>query len=258
MTWRCLQRFHRTFLLGCRSGSCGRRLITLRCGDRTCSFCRVKDYYRLLEKYAPALREIHRPKLITLTLVNYPDLTRDGVSHLRQCMKALFERLEGIIRGGLYAIEATNRGRGWHVHVHVLADADFIPQGELSRIWHEITGDSFIVDVRAVDSPGEALRYLLKYLTKDPFIQKGDQARGEVDVQDGNAEEWIRRTFNEALKGVRLIHSFGSLYAYRPTRRSRSCRTCGCSDWVLISILLAWPEDIFGSESPPPGEAPAS
>ena len=39
----------------------------------------------------------------------------------------------------------------WHPHVHMFALLDtWIDQEHLSETWHEITGDSFIVDIRRV------------------------------------------------------------------------------------------------------------
>lgn len=247
MLWRPARRPHRAFWLSCRARACIRRLVTLRCGDRTCPECRARDYYRLRDRYAPILRMIHRPKLITLTLVNYRHLTREGISRLRMCMKTLFHRFEGVIRGGLYCIEVTNKGTGWHVHVHILADAKYIPQDELTAAWREITGDSYVVDIRAADSPDAGLRYLLKYLSKKPDLGEGEET-----------EEDIRQTFNEAMKGVRLIQPFGSLYAYCPPRENRPCPTCGESDWELLSLLVDWPSDDLGPPHAPtyPGASP--
>ena len=46
------------------------------------------------------------------------------------------------------------RGQGsglWHPHLHMIAGREVEPDAEmLSREWHEITGDSFIVDVRPI------------------------------------------------------------------------------------------------------------
>jgi len=111
----------------------------------------------------------------------------------------------------------------------------------LVNAWREITGDSFIVDVRAADSPDAGLRYLLKYLSKEPDLG-GEEGK--------ETEENIRQTFNEAMKGVRLIHPFGSLYGYRHLRSSaKPCPTCGRREWLLVSILLDWPEGIFATDS---------
>jgi hypothetical protein len=51
----------------------------------------------------------------------------------------------------------------------MVMDSAFIPQWEISEIWHKKTGDSYIVDIRKVNvqrDPRNAIRYLTKYLGK--------------------------------------------------------------------------------------------
>ena len=51
--------------------------------------------------------------------------------------------------GIVYAVEITNRGRGWHPHIHMVALVDeWIDRKKLSQQWEAITVDSKIVDVR--------------------------------------------------------------------------------------------------------------
>ena len=57
------------------------------------------------------------------------------------------------INGAMYSYENTyNEKTGeWHPHVHMFALLDtWIDQEQLSETWHEITGDSFVVDIRKV------------------------------------------------------------------------------------------------------------
>ena len=43
----------------------------------------------------------------------------------------------------------TTKTGEWHPHVHMFALLDtWIDQEHLSETWHEITGDSFVVDIR--------------------------------------------------------------------------------------------------------------
>jgi len=57
-------------------------------------------------------------------------------------------------------------------HLHALVFAEFIPQAQLSALWQELTGTSYIVDIRAVrGAVALALREVLKYATKG---EKGD------------------------------------------------------------------------------------
>lgn len=63
-----------------------------------------------------------------------------------------------------WAVEDTQEG--WP-HMHVALRAPFIPQTWLSRVWKELTGDSYVVDIRDKSSE-DCARYLSKYLAKNP------------------------------------------------------------------------------------------
>lgn len=63
----------------------------------------------------------------------------------------------------------------WHPHLHMIALAEFAPDAErLSRDWHEIYRDSFIVDVRPIsqDDPAsgfvEVFKYAVKFSDQEP------------------------------------------------------------------------------------------
>ena len=67
----------------------------------------------------------------------------------------------------------TKKTGEWHPHVHMFALLDtWIDQEHLSETWHEITGDSFIVDIRRVkkdkqygysNAAAEVCKYALKF-----------------------------------------------------------------------------------------------
>jgi hypothetical protein len=167
-----------------------------RCGDRTRTECHQKDYYQLYNAYAPQLKQLgkHELKLVTLTQKNRESL-EGAVEDVRADWKKLRRRspYKEAWQGGLYAVEAVNKGRGWHVHLHVLVEGGYVSQRLLAADWQELTGDSCIVDIRAVDAI-YGLKYTLKYLKKAPTVS-------------GYAEE-----YNEVLKGTRLVQAWGSWY----------------------------------------------
>jgi hypothetical protein len=73
------------------------------------------------------------------------------------------------VSGGLWTLEVKLSKAGkWHPHLHLLVEGAYIPQDVLSKLWIEITGDSYIVDVRDAcpDDAQEVTRYLTKYITK--------------------------------------------------------------------------------------------
>jgi hypothetical protein len=70
----------------------------------------------------------------------------------------------------------------WHAHLHCLVNGSFIDQRTLSTEWHSVTGDSSIVDVRAVPDAGHAARYVAKYATKpaDASVYKSQDHLDEM------------------------------------------------------------------------------
>jgi len=131
-----------------------------------CPFCAARRGAISAQKYGErfALLVQQRPNLIpvmlTLTLKNGPDL-EERFQHFMTSLRKLLSRRRDWFKkgrgwtelakaaGGVYSVETTNKGKGWHVHLHaVLLLDDYIDREALSREWHRITGDSTILDVR--------------------------------------------------------------------------------------------------------------
>jgi DNA-directed RNA polymerase subunit RPC12/RpoP len=213
---------HETLTLFC--AKCGHKhVVKLRCGDRTCAVCREKDFWRMFKGYLESVEAIKRPKLLTLTLRNVPELKREHIRGLRKSFTKLMHRkwYKDRVRGGLQTIEIVNKGNGWHVHMHVLLDAEYLPQRKIAKDWQEITGDSFMVDIREAGTVKEGLKYCLKYLSKAPVLS-------------GHEEE-----YREAVKGLRLVQPFGTLYGELVMRLpSLPCPDCGSVEWIVWEFEL--------------------
>lgn len=85
----------------------------------------------------------------------------------------------------------------WHVHLHVLIEATYWEQREISHEWHAVTGDSSIVHITKVNSADHAAHYVTKYITKP--------ADSSVFAVTDKLDELI-----VALRGRKLIMPFGS------------------------------------------------
>ena len=208
-----------------------------RCGDRTCPECRTVDYYRLYNAYAPQIQKLgtHGLKLVTLTQKNRASL-EGCVEDVREAWKKLRRRTpyKEAWKGGLYAVEAVNKGRGWHVHLYVLVEGGYVSQKLLAQDWKELTGDSFVVDTREVDAI-YGLKYTLKYLKKAPTVS-------------GYAAE-----YNKVLKGTRLVQAWGSWYGEVRAKEEDEapklvCAVCGHSEWIVIRRCFK-PVDLLPSRS---------
>ena len=177
-----------------------------------CPMCAIRRGAKMLKAYLDkheAVMSEHghlRPYLVTLTVKNGPDLA-ERLNHLRGAMRRMSQarrdhlsnprknrRVEfAASMGGFHSIEVTNKGQGWHPHVHMIWLCASEPdQKALSAEWHVWTGDSFIVDVRPLHDPVEGFLEVCKYALKFSDLDEADN--------------WHAY---EVMSGQRLIDSHG-------------------------------------------------
>jgi hypothetical protein len=145
--------------------------------------CAIRRGAKMLKAYLAKYEQVSatfpslRPYLVTLTIKNGNDLS-ERMLHLRAAMRKMAQQRRDSIKGqasvqyskslgGFHSIEVTNRGNGWHPHVHMIWLCEVPPcQVLLSREWEAITCDSFIVDVRPLHDPVEGFLEVCKYALK--------------------------------------------------------------------------------------------
>ena len=154
-----------------------------------CPLCAIRRGAKALGAYLDRFEAIKRSNarlgafLVTLTVKDGPDL-RERFKHLHASQRELWKRkqrgrgsvLDGV-EGAVWSYEV-KRGQGsglWHPHLHMIALSEVMPDADrLSRDWHEITGDSFIVDVRPIsqEDPAsgfvEVFKYAVKFSDQEP------------------------------------------------------------------------------------------
>lgn len=147
-----------------------------------CPLCAIRRGSKALKAYLDRWEVIQgektalRPFLVTLTVRNGDDLA-ERFRHLHAGQRELWKRrqrgrgsvLDGVV-GAVWSYEV-KRGQNsgdWHPHLHMIALAEVEPSQErLSREWHDITGDSFVVDVRPITGdPVEGFLEVFKYAVK--------------------------------------------------------------------------------------------
>jgi hypothetical protein len=174
---------HRLFGgIGCKNGHTYKLKAKFRCGGRYCPACahirQTKAYRRIMPKLLEYERQHPelRPALLTLTLKNSFDDLPAIVDRLTRCFRKLRQTgaYKAHVPAALGYIETTIGDDGsWHCHLHLIVFlAKYWPQAEISNLWHSITGDSFVVDIRAVDSLQSGFGELVKYLTKPSDIAR--------------------------------------------------------------------------------------
>lgn len=186
-----------------------------------CPFCAGIRASRSIDRYTKRVNQLLKenrklkPILITLTVKNGPDL-KERYEHLDKAFKKLLQRRRDWkkkkrgynefckIKGAFYSYEQTFNAetKEYHPHIHIFALVeDWIDQEALSETWHEITLDSYVVDVRRVrkqkdfgylKAVSEVFKYALKFgdmtveKTWEAFkTLKGKRLTGSFDILHG-------------------------------------------------------------------------
>lgn len=140
-------------------------------------------------------------RFLTLTLRDDNDGLEVLVAKIVRCFSRLRARKlwKETTEGGCSFVEIKRSSKAdrWNVHIHAIVEGKFIPHAELSKAWKQITGTSFVVDIRAVKNPEHAARYVTKYASKpmDPSVTKHTEHL---------------TTAVKALTGRRLCTTFGT------------------------------------------------
>jgi len=198
------------------------------CYEPVCPHCQHTRAMRLQVVVALFLEEMQRRaqargqsvKYVTLTFPNVESLDGGGAYTLAlNSLTRLRHRELWVlrVRGGLYVLEVTNKGKGWHLHIHMLVDSDWWDEKsengkfELSKLWKsclpksvqalveeampEGSKDRAIVWVKEADA--SSVRELSKYIAKGSGFYHDPERVVE---------------FYQAVKGRRCFEVFGLEY----------------------------------------------
>lgn len=177
-----------------------------------CPFCAMRRAAKYLQAYMLKLEQIKRTHpdlkayMVTLTVKN-SEYLEEAFIKLRNNLKRYQEKRRNTLKGrttceyakalgGVFSIES-KRGEGlglWHPHVHMIWLCREKPNKyQLSKEWLELTGDSYIVDVREIyDGMESGFLEVFKYALKF----------SELSLEDNF------HAFS-VLKGRRLVDNFG-------------------------------------------------
>lgn len=176
-----------------------------------CPLCAIRRGAKLVKAYLDKLEVIKaenptlKAYLVTLTVKDGEDL-QERFNHLANSVKQYHHRrhVKGVSCEAAKALAAVwsyefKRGSGsckWHPHIHAVWLCEEEPsQTRLSREWHHITGDSYIVDITPFHDQQNVITGFLevfKYAVKFSDLLLADNWHGY-----------------EILSNKRLIASFG-------------------------------------------------
>jgi len=113
-----------------------------------------------------------------------------------------------------------------NVHLHVIYYGPWVDQAKLSDRWHDITGDSYVTDVRAIDGP-KGIAEVAKYAVK---------------MFDTTAKAQVR--FWTAIKGKHCTQRYGSLRHSKDKEKGLgeteafelSCELCGSTRYHYTAV----------------------
>jgi plasmid rolling circle replication initiator protein Rep len=182
-----------------------------------CPLCAIRRGAKSLRVYLAKVDALMkqktslRPYLVTLTVKNGDSLD-ERFTHLYRSLRAYHKQRRECFAGNRSPVEAnkaisavwsyefTNKGKGWHPHVHAIWLCSTPPDPyKLSEEWHSITGDSMIVDARPIlpDEDGSFVSgfvEVFKYAVKFSSLADADRLHAF-----------------HTLRGKRLQDSFGDL-----------------------------------------------
>lgn len=199
--------------------------VPVYCGDRFCPVCSVPRLARIRHRLNWLVGHIeplagHSFKHLTLTIPSHPDLAvmlhtlNSSFKKLRA--RAFWKRL---VAGGASVVEVTGRPGNWHVHLHVVLYAKYIPYFQLLSLWRKVSPGRGCYIQKMPKSA--IISYLTKYLVK-PSVP--DEVSEMVGV---------------TLARYRLFQPFGSWYNLSATyvRPNKTCPDCGQTSWLPWDIL---------------------
>lgn len=206
------------------------RIFWNRCERFCCPLCQPRLARERRDQIEWWALTIKQPKHVVLTAPNTTTLTVPYLQWLKRAWTALRRSsLAANWQGGFWTIEVTNKGNGWHVHIHAIIDARWIPADQLARAWAQRLGTPIaIVDV----SDARDARYLaeaVKYVCK------------MSDLVTLPAEDLA--TVIDTFSRQRTFGVFGSLYGQRTAWRdylatqdaaTPTCE-CGCTRWRVFT-----------------------
>lgn len=217
----------------------GYRLRGNYCRDRFCPSCALQRRIRIRRIMAEAIRRRSAelpdmpPRFMTLTLKHNDSTILDTARRLKACWRALQQDpwFQEVAPAGIWTMEAKHSPASgtWHIHLHAVVFSHWIQHSILRQKWHAITGDSFIVDIRAIygsnskNQVDAAADYIAKYISKPAVIERMDP-QAATDLVCG-------------LKHQRLWSTWGGLKQLACEIKKEDADHYNPNDWMHVAPL---------------------
>lgn len=214
-----------------------------------------------VNRWEHAIAQLQWPLFVTLTIPNSQD--PESIKQLKKDWSKFRRRklVRDKVKGGVAAFEITNKGNGWHPHIHAVCDSRWfsfdvpeplrtdsaemvkhkcsMAQKEVSSLWAEVIGEeASVVWIQRVKQKETVAREILKYCMKgDELIESPDPIAPMLRV----------------LKSTRMLAGWGSLY---PTpspdeedKPSVQCEDCGEEKTFLPADVVSFMTSLSDNRS---------
>lgn len=234
--------------------------VETRCKRRWCPTCARKISFERVQKYEKRLCGMTWPLWCTFTCRNSDDA--EVIDVLKAGWKQFRRRkiFKAYTKGGLWALEVTEKGKGWHPHLHAFLDCEWLSahtppphpldppaivrekmsyaKAELDEEWGSCVGQEWASTFVARKKADSAVRELLKYAVKGSDLLETTLPVGDL----------IRM-----IDAGRTISTFGTVRKSQAPAEDEddkpklACTTCGTEgEWLPTEVLSR-----YGRISPP-------
>lgn len=209
------------------------------CRDRFCPSCARQRRIRLHSTLKRAFRDWSTqhpqtpPRLLTLTLKHDHSTIHATAKRLKTCWRAFQQDpwFQREAHAGVWCMECKHAPARdeWHVHLHAVVFCHWLAWSTIRAKWHAITGDSYIVDIRAIrpsplhDDVTQAALYVAKYISKPAWLA-GAAPQAAADMITG-------------LKHQRLWSTWGGFRKLIAEIRAADEDLYDPADWLYVSPL---------------------
>ena len=204
------------------------RVMSSRCKLRWCPICRDVSRMIVTKAVEEWLTIQKYPKMITLTLCHSDDPLELQINRIYKAFQKLRKRayFQRLITGGVwfFQLKFNHETEQWHPHIHCLVAGKFLPHNRLKTLWHKITGDSYVVDIRPVKDLEGCSNEVARYATSPADITAVSLERS-MDIF-------------YATKGRRICGSWGSARSLtlKPTPLENSGEWTKVADFFFINV----------------------
>lgn len=177
------------------------KVASSRCKLRWCPICRDVSRHIVTIAVEKWLRSAAYPKMLTFTLKHSDDPLQLQIKTLYKSFQKVRRRsiMANAATGGIwfFQLKFNHTTEQWHPHIHCLVAGGYIPHKRLKEIWHAITGDSFIVDIRPVQDIDSASSEVARYATS-PCDMSAINRESAIDVYHATKHQRICGSWGNA------------------------------------------------------------